>query len=273
MSRRFAAPRRGTGSPPGQELLGVITSHGPSRESYRSSRKSRGSAEAFSTPAAHAVLSAERMRAALSSPAGAPALLQRRMPEGGAEMVAVESPERYRESAAGQQKRNDQSRRYRERVKDRKPAEPEAVNEAARVITTEHSFRSFLRPTGMLPGDSACASYRQMPSRRECWIVRQTLAAPRCQSMSLHLRAKYSLGLIPVVMASANSANHSDSLATVRNRLHSSTLRASISRLFNGGRSTPTQGLRPTFSSVPPGGMRTAVQHSYIRLFAAITHG
>ena len=58
--------------------------------------------------------------------------------------------ERYRESAAGQQKRNDQSRRYRERVKDRKPAEPEAVSEAARVITTEHSFRSLLRPARLL---------------------------------------------------------------------------------------------------------------------------
>jgi hypothetical protein len=82
-------PRRGVRSPPGPELLGVITSHGPSRESYRSSRKSRGSAAGFSPPAAHAVLSAEGMRSALSSPASAPALLQRRMPEGGAEMVAV----------------------------------------------------------------------------------------------------------------------------------------------------------------------------------------
>jgi hypothetical protein len=59
MSRRFAVPRRRVRSPPGPELLGAITSHGPPRESYRSSRKSRGSAEAFSTPAAHAVLSAE----------------------------------------------------------------------------------------------------------------------------------------------------------------------------------------------------------------------
>jgi len=58
--------------------------------------------------------------------------------------------ERYRESTAGQQKRNDQSRRYRERVKDRKPAEPEAVSEAARVITTEHSFRSLLRQARLL---------------------------------------------------------------------------------------------------------------------------
>src|ERR1700682_3623992 len=42
--------------------------------------------------------------------------------------------ERYRGTAAGQQKRNGQSRRYRERVKSRKSPEPEAVNEAARVI-------------------------------------------------------------------------------------------------------------------------------------------
>src|SRR6266581_4688834 len=73
-------------------------------------------------------------------------------------------------------------------------------------------------------------------------MVRQTLAAPRCQSMSLHLRAKYSLGLIPVVSASAYNANHSVSLATARNPLHSSTLSASTSRRFIRGRSTPTQG-------------------------------
>src|SRR5450631_3875611 len=54
--------------------------------------------------------------------------------------------ERYRETAAGQQKRRGQSRRYRERVKSRKPAEPNPVNEAARVITTEDFFRPFLRP-------------------------------------------------------------------------------------------------------------------------------
>src|ERR1700692_783315 len=45
---------------------------------------------------------------------------------------------RYRETTAGQQKRNVQSRRYRERVKSRKLQEPEAVNDPARVITTEH---------------------------------------------------------------------------------------------------------------------------------------
>src|SRR6266446_2108671 len=89
MSRRFA-PRRGVDSPPGQELLGVITSRGPSRESYRSSRKSRGAAEAFGTPAADALLSVEGMRAAFSSSASATALLQRALPGGSAAMVAVE---------------------------------------------------------------------------------------------------------------------------------------------------------------------------------------
>jgi hypothetical protein len=58
--------------------------------------------------------------------------------------------QRYRATAAGQQKRNGQSRRYRERVKSRKPPEPAAVNEAARVITTEDFFRLFLRPAGLL---------------------------------------------------------------------------------------------------------------------------
>ena len=52
--------------------------------------------------------------------------------------------QRYRETAAGKQKRNGQSRRYRERVKSRKPPEPKAVNDPARVIPTEHFFRSFV---------------------------------------------------------------------------------------------------------------------------------
>ena len=58
--------------------------------------------------------------------------------------------ERYRETAAGQQKRNRQSRRDRLRVKSRKPPEPAAVNDPARVITTEHFFQSLLRPARLL---------------------------------------------------------------------------------------------------------------------------
>jgi hypothetical protein len=58
--------------------------------------------------------------------------------------------QRYRETVAGQQKRNGQSRRYRERAKSRKPPESEAVSEAARVITQEHFFRAHVRPAGLL---------------------------------------------------------------------------------------------------------------------------
>src|ERR1041385_6493357 len=58
--------------------------------------------------------------------------------------------QRYRATAAGKQKRNGQSRCYRERVRSRKLPEPEAVNEAARVITTEDFFRLFLRPARLL---------------------------------------------------------------------------------------------------------------------------
>ena len=44
--------------------------------------------------------------------------------------------ERYRETAAGQQKRNGQSRRYRERVKSRISAEPEEVSGAGRFASS-----------------------------------------------------------------------------------------------------------------------------------------
>jgi len=57
--------------------------------------------------------------------------------------------ERYRETAAGKQRRNGQSRRYRERVRSRRPAEPEAVDEAARVIT-KNFFRGMLRSPRLL---------------------------------------------------------------------------------------------------------------------------
>jgi hypothetical protein len=66
--------------------------------------------------------------------------------------------ERYRATRAGQQKRNGQSRRYRERVKSRKPAAPEAVNAPARVITQEDFFRSLLRPARLLRGIRAYAA-------------------------------------------------------------------------------------------------------------------
>jgi len=80
--------------------------------------------------------------------------------------------QRYRETTAGQQKRNGQSRRYRERLKNRKPPKPEAVSEPARVITPEHFFRTYLRPAGLLRAIPAPAAkslaallLRRVPAR------------------------------------------------------------------------------------------------------------
>ena len=58
--------------------------------------------------------------------------------------------QRYRTTNGGKQKRNGQNRRYRECVKNRKPPDPPAVSEAARVITQEQFFRTHLRPAGLL---------------------------------------------------------------------------------------------------------------------------
>jgi hypothetical protein len=49
--------------------------------------------------------------------------------------------QRYRDTAAGKQKRNGQSRRYRERVKSRKPPAGEADPDPARVIPQEFFLR------------------------------------------------------------------------------------------------------------------------------------
>ena len=57
--------------------------------------------------------------------------------------------QKYRLKAACKQKRNEQSRRYRERVKERKPPEKEAVAEDARVIPKKF-FRRLLRPAWLL---------------------------------------------------------------------------------------------------------------------------
>jgi len=58
--------------------------------------------------------------------------------------------QKYRTTDGGKQKRNGQSRIYRERVKNRKTPEPAAVSEAARVITPEPFFRTHVRPARML---------------------------------------------------------------------------------------------------------------------------
>jgi hypothetical protein len=81
--------------------------------------------------------------------------------------------QRYRETAAGQHKRNGQSRRYRERVKSQEPAEPEAISESARVITKGGFFRAHLRPARLLRAICTSAAksftallFARLPTRR-----------------------------------------------------------------------------------------------------------
>jgi hypothetical protein len=66
--------------------------------------------------------------------------------------------QRYRATPSGKTKRTDQSRRYRERVKTRKPPEPEADNEVARVVTPEDFFRTILRSARLLRAVHAAAA-------------------------------------------------------------------------------------------------------------------
>src|ERR1017187_3961769 len=94
-------------SPPEQELLGAMTSHGPSRECYKPSRKSRGRpAEASVVPAAccsaASTVSAQGLRAELSAATAAAALLQGAVPESGARVVAVEGPRALPGQGGGQ---------------------------------------------------------------------------------------------------------------------------------------------------------------------------
>ena len=147
VSRRFTAPRRGVASAPGQELLGVVTSHGPSRESYPSAEKS----SYWPTEAAAAAeVSAERCGQRFG-----PRQARQRYCSEGCRKAARKwsrwkAQQKYRTTDGGRQKRKGQGRRYRERVKSRKPPESEAVSESARVITQEHFFRAHLRPAGVL---------------------------------------------------------------------------------------------------------------------------
>ena len=68
--------------------------------------------------------------------------------------------QRYRDTKPGKAKRNGQSRRYRERVRDREPPTDEAVADAARVITPD--FFSML----VAAGPAATRSSRASGDRR-----------------------------------------------------------------------------------------------------------
>jgi hypothetical protein len=91
----------------------------------------------------------------------------------------------YRETAAGKEKRNGQSRRYRERVRTRQQATPEeAVAEPARVIT-QNFFRPLLRSAGLLRGIHATTSlappallFARMPARHGTSLAARAALAP-----------------------------------------------------------------------------------------------
>ena len=92
----------------------------------------------------------------------------------------------YRATAVGKERRNGQSRRYRERVRNRQPAAPEeAVPEATRVIT--HSFfRLLLRPSWLLRGIRSTAAlappavlFARVPARPGTSLATRAALAPR----------------------------------------------------------------------------------------------
>jgi hypothetical protein len=94
--------------------------------------------------------------------------------------------QKYRATAAGKEKRNGQSRRYRERVRNRKPATPEeALPEAARVITQDF-FRPLLRPPRLLRGLRRTAAiarpavlFWRLPARDGAGVAARAPLAPR----------------------------------------------------------------------------------------------
>jgi hypothetical protein len=92
----------------------------------------------------------------------------------------------YRATAAGKERRNGQSRRYRQRVRNRPPAAPEqAVPEAARVIT-HNFFRPLLRPAWLLRGIRPAATltppavlFARVPARHGTSVATRAPLAPR----------------------------------------------------------------------------------------------
>lgn len=146
-------PRRGVESSPGHELLGANTPMGP--PGNRTRRTTRQARAGRKRPA-------RRPRTRLCLLKGCE---QRFAPQHARQRYCSDQCRRaartwsrwkaqqsYRATAAGRDKRKEQSRRYRERIRTRKQAAPEeAVAESARVIS-QSFFRSLLRPPRLLSG-------------------------------------------------------------------------------------------------------------------------
>lgn len=95
------------------------------------------------------------------------------------------SQQSYRATEAGKEKRNGQSRRYRERVRNRRQAVPEeVVPEPARVITQDF-FRPQLRPAWLLRGIRSAGAiaapaflFALLPARYGASLATRTALAP-----------------------------------------------------------------------------------------------
>ena len=91
----------------------------------------------------------------------------------------------YRATAVGKERRNGQSRRYRQRVRNRRSATPEEADpEAARVITRKF-FRPLLRPSWLLRGIRAAAAlapsallFARVPARHGTSLATRAALAP-----------------------------------------------------------------------------------------------
>jgi len=107
----------------------------------------------------------------------------------------------YRATAAGKDKRNGQSRRYRERVRNRQQPEPEeAVAGTAKVITKDF-FRPLLRSPRLLPGIRSSAAIAQaallfarVPARhRTSLAARKSLVPRRRQQLRISANAGHKI--------------------------------------------------------------------------------
>ena len=90
----------------------------------------------------------------------------------------------YRATAVGKERRSGQSRRYRQRLRNRQPATPEEP-EAARVIT-HNFFRLLLRPSWLLRGIRPAAAlappavlFARVPARSGTSLATRAALAPR----------------------------------------------------------------------------------------------
>ena len=92
----------------------------------------------------------------------------------------------YRATAAGKERRNGQSRRYRQRVRNRRSATPEEADPKAARVITPNFFRLLLRPTRLLRGIRPAAAlapsavlFTRVPARPGTSPATRAALAPR----------------------------------------------------------------------------------------------